>query len=119
MAGTPSITVFKNHDVPRVQNDISASIVSGQPVHHAEVKFNAHGGKVRSGIWESTAGEFTARYDGIVEFCHILEGEASITTDNGDEIVVSAGDGFVLDAGLSTTWKVDKFVKKHFMICEI
>ncbi len=114
-----NLTVFKHHDVPRVQNDISANIVSGNPVQHAELKFSGHDGKVRSGIWESTAGVFTADYTGIVEFCHILEGSASIKTADGKEFQVSAGDGFVLDAGLQTEWTVDTFVKKHFMICQL
>lgn len=114
-----TLTVFKNHDVPRVQNDISASIVSGNPVQHAQVKFNGHDGKVRSGIWESTAGVFTADYTGIVEFCHILEGSATIKTSDGMQFEVAAGDGFVLDAGLSCEWTVDTYVKKHFMICQV
>ena len=119
MKNSAQLIVFKDHDVPRVQNDISATIVSGKPEHHAELKFQGHDGKVRSGIWESTAGVFTANYDGIVEFCHILEGSARIKTADGKEFEVSVGDGFVLDAGLETEWTVDSFVKKHFMICQV
>jgi len=114
-----NLTVFKDNDVERVQNDIGNSIVSGDPVHHAELKFSGHDGKVRSGIWESTAGVFTAEYNGIVEFCHVLEGEASIKTGDGKEFKVSAGDAFVLDAGLKTEWTVGSFIKKHFMICAV
>jgi uncharacterized cupin superfamily protein len=114
-----TLTLFKNHNAPRVQKDISEQIVEGQPVQHAELKFCGHGDKIKSGIWESTAGVFTADYNGIVEFCHILDGEASIKTADGAVFQVSAGDGFVLDSGLQTQWTVDKFVKKHFMICEL
>lgn len=110
---------FKQHDVPRVQNDISQNIVSGEPVQHAQLKFNSSNGKVRSGIWESTAGVFNAEYNGIIEFCHVLEGGAVIKTDTGEEFSVSAGDGFILDAGLKTEWTVETFIKKHFMICEV
>lgn len=113
------ITHFNEHDVPRVQNDISAAIVSGQPVHHAEVKYLGNEGKIRSGVWESTAGVFTADYAGIVEFCHILEGSATIKTQDGKEFKVAAGDGFVLDEGLKAEWTVDNFVKKHFMITQV
>ncbi len=113
------LTLFKDQDVPRVQKDISADIVEGQPVQHAELKFSGHNEKVKSGIRESTAGVFTADYSGIVEFCHILEGEASIKTEDGTVFTVSAGDGFVLDSGLKTVWTVKSFVKKHFMICQL
>lgn len=113
------LTVFRNHDVPRVQNEISDTVVSGTPIHHAQIKFNGHNGKIRSGIWESTAGSFTADYTGIVEFCHILEGEATVKTEAGEETVVSEGDAFVLDAGLKVTWTVQAHIKKHFMICQL
>lgn len=114
-----NLTKFKDHQVPRVQNDISASIVSGEPVQHAELKFSGHDEKVRAGIWESTAGVFTADYAGIVEFCHILDGSARIKTEDGKIFDVAAGDGFILDSGLKTEWTVDSFVKKHFMICQL
>ncbi len=113
------LTVFRDTDAPRVQNDISAITVSGTPEHYSQAMFNEHGGKVRSGVWESTAGVFTADYAGIVEFCHILEGSAQIKTEDGNQVTVSAGDGFVLDAGLKTEWTVDSYVKKHFMICQV
>jgi len=110
---------FKKHVVPRVKNDITSAIVSGEPVQHAELKYLSEGETIKSGIWESTAGVFTADYTGIVEFCHVLEGSALIKTADGTEFTVSAGDGFVLDAGLKTEWTVESFIKKHFMICKL
>lgn len=109
---------FKDHDVPRVEKDLGDTVVSGEPVQHVELKFSGNEDKFRSGIWQSTAGVFTADYTGIVEFCHILEGDAWIKTEDGQEFHVSAGDGFVLDAGLKTEWRVDSFIRKHFVICQ-
>ena len=113
------ITLFKETDTPRVKKDISADIIEGEPVQHAELKFAGHNDKVKSGIWESTAGVFTADYTGIVEFCHILEGEAWIKSEDGTVTHVTAGDGFVLDEGLKTQWTVKSFIKKHFMISQV
>ena len=50
---------------------------------------------------------------------HILDGSASIKTEDGNEFQVSAGDGFTLDSGLKVEWTVETFVKKHFMICQV
>ncbi len=50
-----------------------------------------------------------------IEFCHIIEGEARIVTEER-EFIVRAGDGFVMDNGLQPVWHVDRFVKKHFVI---
>ena len=108
---------FSDHNVPKVQKDLGDAIISGTPVQHAQLKFSDADGNFRSGVWESTAGVFTADYTGIIEFCQILEGGASIRTGGGDTFTVSAGDAFVLDAGLTTEWTVDDFVKKHFVIC--
>ena len=113
------VTLFKTHDVTRVQKDITADIIEGQAEQHVELKFCEHDDKIKSGIWESTAGVFTADYDGIVEFCHILEGEAWVKAEDGTVTHVSAGDGFVLEAELKTQWTVKTFVKKHFMICQL
>lgn len=119
MENNPTIINFREHDVPRVQMDFSKNFVSGNPVQHSELKFNGQDGKVRSGIWECSAGVFTADYNGIIEFCHVIEGDATIKTSDGKEFSVSAGDGFILDAGLKTEWTVDTYIKKHFMICNV
>ncbi|MGC1497352.1 MAG: cupin domain-containing protein [Sulfitobacter sp.] len=108
---------FSDHDVAKVQKDLGDTIVSGTPVQHSQLKFSGANDSFKSGIWESTAGVFTADFDGIIEFCHILEGGASIRTSDGETFSVSAGDAFVMDNGLKTEWTVDEYVKKHFVIC--
>ncbi|WP_299546640.1 cupin domain-containing protein [uncultured Tateyamaria sp.] len=114
-----SVTLFQDTPTPRVKKDIGNAIVSGEPVQHVELKYAGHGDTIKSGIWDCTAGAFTADYDGIVEFCRVLEGGATITTHTGDTFQVTAGDAFVIEAGLRTTWKVESYIKKHFVICSI
>ncbi len=114
-----SLILFRDADVPRVRKDIGDAVVSGAPEQHFELKYAGHDGTIKSGIWSSTAGSFVANYDGIVEFCHVLEGAAKITTDTGGSFEVSAGDAFVLEEGLRTTWHVDSYIKKHFVICAV
>lgn len=112
-------TLFRDTDTQRIKKDIGEAVVSGQPEQHAELKYAGHNDSIKSGIWDCTVGTFRADYDGIVEFCHILEGEATITTEAGDEYTVSAGDAFVIEEGVRTTWTVDAYVKKHFVICTV
>ena len=114
-----SYSLFRDTPAPRIQKDIGEAVVAGHPVQHAELKFSDQGAAFKSGVWDCTAGTFTANYDGIVEFCHVLEGEATITTGTGETYQVGAGDAFVLDAGLRTTWTVDTYIKKHFVISEV
>lgn len=110
--------MFKDKHVPRVKKDIAADIVSGAPEQHSQLKFAGHGDTIKSGIWESTAGVFTATMQNQIEFCHILEGGATIKTGVGT-FEVKAGDAFIMESGLVTEWTVKTYIKKHFVICAL
>lgn len=114
-----SFTLFRETPVPRTKKDTGDAVVSGDAIQHSELKYSGLGDTIKSGIWDCTAGVFKADYDGITEFCHVLEGGATITTDAGDSYVVEAGDAFVMEAGLRTTWTIESYIKKHFVICAI
>lgn len=114
-----TITLFRDHAPARNEKDISADIISGTPRQFAQLMYSGKDGALKSGIWESSAGAFRASYNGIVEFCHILEGSATITSSDGQTVTVTAGDAFVLDEGLETEWTVETFVKKHFFISAV
>lgn len=114
-----TFTLFRDTDSPKVEKDISADIVAGTPRHHAQLMYNGNQETIKSGVWESTAGTFRAVMQDQVEFCHILEGSASIRTDQGDTFEVTAGDAFVMENGLGTEWTVAEHVKKHFVICSV
>lgn len=113
-----NFTLFSHTDVPGVKKDISADIVSGAPEQHAQLKFSGTGDTFKSGIWDSTAGVFTATMHNQIEFCHILEGAATIKTPVGT-FEVKAGDAFVMESGLETEWTVGTYIKKHFVICAV
>lgn len=113
------ITLFSEHTPPRTEKDVTGDTVSGTPKQFVELMYSGQNDTLKSGIWESSAGVFRAAYDGIVEYCYILEGSAVIKTSDGQSVTVAAGDGFVLDEGLQTEWTVETFVKKQFFICAV
>lgn len=108
---------FNDCKTPKVEKDITDDIVSGTPQHFSQLHYSGHGETIKSGVWECTAGVFKAVMQDQVEFCHILEGGATIKTGAGESFTVKAGDAFVMESGLELEWTVDKFVKKHFVIC--
>lgn len=110
-------TKFSDHNPPRVEKDLTGSVVSGDPKQHSQLMYAGHQDAIKSGTWESTAGVFSATMTDLVEFCHILDGAASIKTSDGNTYHVSAGDAFVMEAGLETEWTVETYIKKHFVIC--
>ncbi|GAA6206761.1 hypothetical protein NBRC116601_00540 [Cognatishimia sp. WU-CL00825] len=114
-----SLILFKDHHAEAVEKDIQQDILAGSPKQFSWLMYDVHKQSIRSGIWDSTAGKFTAVMDGIVEFCYILEGGATIKTGDGNLYDVAEGDAFVMNSGLETEWTVDTYIKKHFVIINI
>lgn len=77
-------TLFRKTDVPRVEKDIADDILSGAPRQHSQLLFASDKETIKSGIWESTAGSFRAVMQDQIEFCHIIEGGATIRTEHGE-----------------------------------
>ncbi len=114
-----SFTNFSDCNTKEIVNDNTDFVISGMPKHTSWPHFSTSDGNVRSGVWQSTAGVFHGPMNNQIEFCHILEGEARIQTEDGKEYTVRAGDAFVMDNGLQPVWHVQEYVKKHFVIVAV
>jgi uncharacterized cupin superfamily protein len=64
-------------------------------------------------VWEKEVSEFTWEYDS-KETCYLLEGEVTVTPEDGIPVSFGKGDLVVFPEGLKCTWKVKSPVKKHF-----
>lgn len=107
---------FADCETVAVKQDATEATISGSPEFTVWVHFDGADGGVRSGVWQSTAGVFRGPQNDQIEFCHIIEGEATIKTEDGSEFHVKEGDGFVMDNGLQPVWTVKEKVKKHWVI---
>ncbi|WP_166368588.1 cupin domain-containing protein [Psychromonas sp. SA13A] len=114
-----TFTKFSDCDTAPNERTPTDVTISGTPIHTGWPHFISADGKTRSGVWQSTAGVFRGPMNDQIEFCHILEGEALIKTEDGKEFTVKSGDAFVMDNGLQPIWHVDNFVKKHFVIVAV
>jgi Predicted enzyme of the cupin superfamily len=63
--------------------------------------------------WTCEPSTFPWHYDQ-KEICYVLEGEVEVEDMEGNTIAFGAGDWVEFDADLSCTWKVKKFIKKHY-----
>ena len=63
-------------------------------------------------IWECEPSKFKWNYDD-KEICLIIEGQAKISTQNGEIYVIKAGDLVEFPAGLNCEWEITKSIKKH------
>ena len=63
--------------------------------------------------WGKEASEFPWAYDE-QETCLILEGDVTVTNEDGEQFSFSAGDWVVFPKGMKCTWKINKDVRKHY-----
>ena len=68
-------------------------------------------------IWTKEASEFPWSYDDS-ETCYFLEGDVTVTPENGEPVQMGQGDLVTFPKGMSCTWKIHKDVKKHFVFGE-
>ena len=64
-------------------------------------------------LWTKEASEFPWTYDE-PETCYFLEGEVTVTCDDGGIARLGKGDLVTFPAGLSCTWKISQDVEKHY-----
>ncbi len=64
-------------------------------------------------IWTCEPSNFAWTYSE-KETCLILEGDITVTPDNGESVKFGVGDLVVFPSGMSCTWEVHKAVKKYY-----
>ena len=69
------------------------------------------------GVWEKEPSTFPWEYDD-KETCHILEGNATVTTENGDTVTFGAGDLVIFPKGLKCTWTIEETIRKYYKFGE-
>ena len=65
------------------------------------------------GTWGKEPSEFPWFYND-KETCYILEGEATVTDNEGNTISFGPGDLVEFEKGLECTWKISKTIKKRY-----
>lgn len=64
-------------------------------------------------IWTKEISEFPWHYDS-TETCYILAGEVTVTPDQGEPVLIRAGQLVTFPAGMSCTWKITSDIRKHY-----
>ena len=66
-------------------------------------------------IWECEPNKFQYNFDD-KEICLSIEGQATISTKNGDIPFIKAWDLVEFPAGINCEWEVTKSIKKHYRL---
>lgn len=86
-------------------------ILSGSPVARLAEHSRGRDDAAVTAIWDCTSGEFRWEF-GWDETVLITEGEVHVTTEDGIERVLRAGDVAYFAGGTSAVWRIDRYVKK-------
>jgi len=73
-------------------------------------------GLVETGVWECTAGTFTASRDGYDEVAIILSGSATVISDSGETVILGPSSTLVTPAGWTGQWTVHETMRKIYVV---
>ena len=114
---TPSIVDFR---VPIAVEEAAPArdmVLSGAPHTRVGNHYSDPGGQFFAGTWASTVGKWRVRYTEH-EFCHLLEGRVTLTSDDGREWRFGPGDAWVIPAGFSGAWETVEPARKLYAMFE-
>ena len=66
-------------------------------------------------IWTKETSQFPWQYDE-EETCYFLEGDVTVTPQDGEPVVMGKGDLVTFPAGMACTWEIRQPVKKHYKL---
>lgn len=73
-------------------------------------------GLVEVGVWECSAGRFTAQRDDNSEICHIVSGRVTLHGPGDAESSVGPGELLVLPMGWRGEWTIHEHTRKLYVI---
>ncbi len=93
-------------------------IEEGAPTQRDSPLFTNDSNNMFVGMWDSTAFESEMKPFPSHEFVQLLEGEVSITEEDGEVHLFKAGDVFFIPMGTVCQWRVKNYIKKYYAIVE-
>ncbi|MCR6626835.1 MAG: cupin domain-containing protein [Pseudoxanthomonas sp.] len=92
-------------------------LVTGQPQQTVGNAYSTQDDRFHCGVWEGGVGAWRVQYTEH-EFCHLLSGRVRLRGDDGSEVLLEAGQSFVVPAGFTGLWEVLETARKLYAIYE-
>ena len=92
-------------------------LVSGQPQQAVGNAYSTQDERFHCGVWEGGVGAWRVQYTEH-EFSHLLSGRVRLRGDDGSEVLLEAGQSFVVPAGFTGLWEVLETARKLYAIYE-
>lgn len=111
------MTLIERLTIPATEPEVSrpdrAKVLSGDPVHSTWNVEDRNG--LYCGIWQSTPGSWRVTY-AEWEYVHIHAGHSVLTSTDGTQTHLRAGDSFLIRPGYEGTWEVIETTVKDYVI---
>lgn len=89
------------------------AITGGNPVARGKLLWQSADKRLANGVWSCEPGSFLWDYTWD-ETIYFIEGESTITDEDGTSVTCRAGDLFFVPSGTKTKWEVAASVLKVF-----
>jgi len=113
----PGIVDFRGPASAEESAPAADAVISGEPRTSVRNHYSDPSSQFFAGDWSSSVGKWRVRYSEH-EFCHLLEGEVVLASDDGREWRFGPGDAWVIPAGFSGTWETVRAARKRYAIFE-
>ncbi len=113
----PSIVDFRDPVATEETAPAREKVLTGAPRTQVSNHYADAGSRFFAGTWASTTGKWRVSYTEH-EFCHLLEGRVTITSDDGREWRFGPGDTWVIPAGFSGIWETVEPARKRYAMYE-
>jgi uncharacterized cupin superfamily protein len=114
---TPAIVDFRRSMKGEESAVAADKVVKGEPKTLVKNYFSDPTGQFFAGTWSSGVGKWKVDYTEN-EFCHLLEGRVTLTSEEGKRWQFNAGDAWVIPAGFKGTWESVEPARKRYAIFE-
>ena len=94
-----------------------ARVIEGTPQSAAKVLYTSSDEKFYAGLYACTAGKWRVSYTED-EFCTLLEGSVTLTSEDGASQTFTAPVSFLIPAGFKGFWEPHGNLRKYFVIYE-
>jgi hypothetical protein len=113
-----NLTLFKldNPGAGRESAPLPERLIAGNPRFTNWDVEKSPDGKVRTGIWQTTPGQYRSIKGGVFEVCYILSGVSELIEDGKPAVRVKAGDAFVMNPDFVGVWRCVETTRKIWIV---
>lgn len=105
----------QTHLSPSAPPDASV-LIGPEPQCRTNNLFEDSASTLRIGVWDSTPYQRSARPHKVHELMHLIEGEVTLSVDNGATVRVRPGDTVFVPQGTRCAWESTVYVRKYYAV---